>query len=78
MPISTVSEKGWVVIPKEMRERHGLKKGAKVRVIDYGGVISIIPVPEDPIRAMQGMFRGRPSLTKALSEFRAEEARRDR
>jgi AbrB family looped-hinge helix DNA binding protein len=43
MNTSTLSEKGWVVIPQDLRRRYGLKKGDRVHVIDYGGVISIVP-----------------------------------
>ena len=39
MNTSTLSEKGWVVIPQDLRRRYGLKKGDRVHVIDYGGVI---------------------------------------
>jgi AbrB family looped-hinge helix DNA binding protein len=73
MTTSTVSEKGWVVIPKEMRERYGLKKGSKVSITDCDGIISITPVPDDPVKALQGKFRGWP-LTKDLVEFRRQEA----
>ncbi len=78
MNTSTLSEKGWVVIPQEMRERYGLKKGDKVHVIDYGGVISIIPVSKDPIKESRGMLKGGSSLTKALLESRREDAARDK
>lgn len=76
MTTSTLSAKGWVVIPREIRQRHGLKKGDKVQVVDYGGVISIIPVPRDPIKAARGLFREGSSLTKALLKSRGEDAAR--
>ncbi|MEK7354003.1 MAG: AbrB/MazE/SpoVT family DNA-binding domain-containing protein [Chloroflexota bacterium] len=78
MTTSILSEKGWVVIPQEIRERYGFKKGDKFNVIDYGGVISIIPVSKDPIKAARGMLKGGPSLTKALLESRREDAARDK
>src|SRR5947209_1195815 len=79
MPKAIVSEKGWVVIPKEIRDRLGLKKGSKVQIVEWGGVISIEPVLADPIRASAGMFdNGGPSLTEEyLKEKRREEAERD-
>jgi len=40
MNTSVLSEKGWVVIPQELRERYGLKKGDRVHVIDYGQDLS--------------------------------------
>jgi AbrB family looped-hinge helix DNA binding protein len=76
MNTSTLSEKGWVVIPQELRERYGLKKGDKVHVIDYGGVISIVPASKAPIKESVGMLKGKQSLTKTLVESRRRDAER--
>ena len=74
MATSILSEKGWVVIPQELRERYGLKKGDRVHVIDYGGVISIVPTSEGPIKNAMGMLKGKTSLVKALIKSRREDA----
>ncbi len=76
MNTSTLSEKGWVVIPQEMRERYGLKKGDRVHVIDYGGVISIVPASEAPIKNSMGMLQGKTSLVKELVKSRQQDAER--
>jgi AbrB family looped-hinge helix DNA binding protein len=76
MNMSTMSEKGWVVIPRELRERYGLKKGNKVHIIDYGGVISIVPVSESTINNSWGMLKGKTSLIKELLKSRREDAER--
>ena len=78
MNTSTLSEKGWVVIPQEMRERYGLKKGDRVHVIDYGGVISIVPASEAPLRNSLGMLKGKTSLIKALVKSRRQDAEREK
>lgn len=78
MPTVTVSAKGWIVIPKEIRERHGIRKGDKVHVIDLGGQISIIPATKgDPIERAYGMFKGGPSMTQALVEDHRLEVERE-
>ena len=76
MNTSTLSEKGWVVIPQELRERYGLKKGDRVHVIDYGGVISIVPASESPIKNSLGILKGKTSLVKELAKTRREDAER--
>jgi len=76
MNILTMSGKGWVVIPQELRRRYGLKKGDRVHVVDYGGVISIVPASESPIDSTEGMLRGKKSLVKALIKSRQEDADR--
>jgi len=76
MNTSTLSEKGWVVIPQDLRRRYGLKKGDRVHIIDYGGVISIIPAAEAPIKNSLGMLRGKTSLVKELVKTRRQDAER--
>jgi len=76
MNILTLSGKGWVVIPQELRRRYGLKKGDRVHVVDYGGVISIVPASESPIDSTEGMLRGKKSLVQALIKSRQEDADR--
>ncbi len=72
----TVSEKGWVVIPAELRRKHNLCPGAKVQVVDYGGVLSLVPTLPDPVQQAAGMLKGRKSLRRAvLVEHRAERRR---
>ena len=76
MNTSTLSEKGWVVIPQDLRRRYGLKKGDRVHIIDYGGVISIVPAAEAPIKNSLGMLRGKTSLVKELVKSRRQDAER--
>jgi AbrB family looped-hinge helix DNA binding protein len=68
-----ISSKGWVVIPADIRKRYGLKPGDEVNVIDYGGVISLVPVRKDPINEGYGMLAGAGPLLDDL----LEERRRD-
>lgn len=76
MTTGTLSGKGWVVIPEELRKRYGLKKGDKVHFIDYGGVVAIVPVSRDPIKEAEGMLKGCTSLVRSLSRSRKEEKTR--
>ena len=78
MNTSTLSEKGWVVIPQDLRRRYGLKKGDRVHIIDYGGVISIVPAAEAPIKDSLGMLKGKTSLVKELVKSRRQDAERDK
>lgn len=72
-----VSSKGWVVIPKELRDKYGITEGAQVQVVEYGGVLALMPVPDDPIAALHGMLAAGPSLTDDLLSERAEERARE-
>lgn len=77
MYTATVSAKGWVVIPKRLRERHGLQQGAIVRVIECGGLLALVPLPADPVEALYGMLPTGPPLTAELLAERVKERARE-
>ena len=52
----TISSKGSIVIPKKIRETRGLYPGMRVHIVTYAGVTAIVPVPDDPLVALEGMF----------------------
>lgn len=70
--------KGWVVIPAELRKKYQLKARDEVNIIDYGGVLVIVPALGDAIKEAAGMLDGGESLTKALLKERKAEQRRER
>lgn len=74
----TISNKGWVVIPAEMRKKYHLVPGTEVTVVDYGGVLTIVPVVSNPIKKGRGLLRGQPSLSVALKQERELEKKRDK
>ncbi|GAB4579743.1 MAG: hypothetical protein Fur0022_24820 [Anaerolineales bacterium] len=77
MTTLTVSAKGWIVIPAEIRKKYRLEPGTKVRIVDYGGGLSIIRLPDDPINEMMGFLSGGPSLTQELVEEHRREVEAD-
>jgi AbrB family looped-hinge helix DNA binding protein len=72
-----LSQKGWLVIPVELRKKYGLKPGTEVRVVDYGGVLAIVPDFKDPVRQGAGMLKGEDSLTQAIIEEHRQERQRE-
>jgi AbrB family looped-hinge helix DNA binding protein len=77
MTIATISSKGWIVIPADMRKKYALRSGARIMLVDYGGVLAIVPVMSDPVEEAAGMLEGGPALVKALLEERAQERARE-
>ncbi len=73
----TISSKGWVVIPAELRKKYNLLPGTEVVIVDYGGVLSIVPAHKNPIRQGRGMLKGLPSLSQDLLKERAQEPVRE-
>ena len=56
MTAVTVSPKFQVVIPKDVRERMGLRPGQKIQVLEYDGRIELVPI--GPIRELRGSAKG--------------------
>ena len=72
MATAKISQKGWIVIPAKYRRRYGLKPGDTVRIVDYGGVLALVPPLQDAIKDARGMLPGA-SLTRALLADSAHE-----
>ncbi|WP_367899205.1 AbrB/MazE/SpoVT family DNA-binding domain-containing protein [Leptospira sp. WS58.C1] len=51
-----ISPKFQVVIPKEIREKTGIKVGSHLEVISYGNRIELIPI--EPIKKLKGFLNG--------------------
>ena len=62
----TVSEKGWVVIPANLRKKYQLTPGVEVQVVDYGDVLALVPTFANPVEQAAGLLKGSKSLTRAL------------
>ena len=56
MQTVTLSTKSQLVIPREVRERLDLEPGAKLTVLEKGGIIYL--VPERPLEELRGIARG--------------------
>jgi AbrB family looped-hinge helix DNA binding protein len=72
----SVTQKGQLVIPKELRDRHGIKPNSEVIVTEIGGNIAILPAM-DPIRQGRGMLRFDQSTAELLKESRSTEIKKD-
>ena len=73
----TISNKGWVVIPVELRRKYNLSPGTEVVIVDYGGVLAIIPALKNPVKQGRGLLKGLPSLTQDLMKERTQERSRE-
>jgi AbrB family looped-hinge helix DNA binding protein len=54
----TVTSKGQLVIPAELRRKHGIKSGTRVRFEDVQGGIMVRPVSEGAIDRLYGILKG--------------------
>jgi AbrB family looped-hinge helix DNA binding protein len=73
-----ISNKGWIVIPAELRRKYDLQPGSQVTLVDYGGVIGIVPASTQPVEESAGWLKDSPSLAAALRRERHRERQRGR
>ena len=77
MTIVTISERGQLVIPQEIRSKLDLVKGRKL-FVDFSeqeGTITLRPVA--PLKTLRGFLKGTPSADHMLRTVRREERRSD-
>ena len=67
--VKTLS-KGQIVIPAAIRKRHHIEPGTEMQIMEYGGIIYLIPPVKDPVRAACGILPARPSLAAHLLKER--------
>ncbi len=76
---ATFTSKGQLVIPAELRRKHGLQAGTKVKFLedDFGRIV-IQPITEEYIDRVRGMLAGGPDLLATLREERRRGSKFDR
>jgi AbrB family looped-hinge helix DNA binding protein len=68
---STVTEKGMITLPVDIRRKYSIKRGSKVKLMEVEKGILIVPIPK-----LEDLFGIDPSMrkvAKAISEGRREE-----
>jgi len=70
--VKTLS-KGQIVIPAELRRRYNIEPGTELQIMEYGGIIYLIPPVEDPIATACGLLPPKPSLSERLLRERKGE-----
>ncbi len=79
MPIVKSSAKWQVVIPRAIRRALGIAPGTRFDVRIEGKEIVFFRLPADPVRALRGILKGGPSMSKALlRDRRADHAREEK
>jgi AbrB family looped-hinge helix DNA binding protein len=55
---ATLSSKNQIVIPREAREKLGLKAGDKIEMVVRGNSLIIFPTPKSWAKALKGIAKG--------------------
>ncbi len=77
MSIVTISERGQLAIPLEIRRKLDLSKGRKLYLDFSEDEKTIILRPIGPPKSLRGFLKGTPPADQMLGTVRAEERKRD-
>jgi AbrB family looped-hinge helix DNA binding protein len=72
---TTVSSKGQVVIPAELREQLGLQKGTPANWSEEHGRLVLTPITEQRLKQIRGFLKPRPGEPSMFDELFAERER---
>jgi AbrB family looped-hinge helix DNA binding protein len=68
---STVSERGQVTIPKELRDRLGLKPGVVLDFVEeQGRLVATKVLPDDPLEESFGLLQGALTSDETMARLR--------
>ncbi len=75
----TFTSKGQLVIPAELRRKHKIEAGTKVKVFeDHLGRIVLQPITDEYIDRVRGMFADGPDLLASWLKDHREEGKHDK
>lgn len=76
---ATFTSKGQLVIPAELRRKHKIEAGTKVRILeDQFGRIVLQPLTEDYVDRVMGLLADGPDLLAMWEKEHREEGEHDR
>ena len=68
-----ILSKGQIVIPAEMRRKYHIEPGTEMQIVEYGGILYLIPPVDNPVKTACGILPSQPSLAKQLLKERKSE-----
>ncbi len=75
MATTTVSTKGQVVLPAEIRKRAKLEAGTKLAIEETAFGIILVKIPKNPLAALYGAGKGLKIRSSDVRKLRDEDAR---
>ena len=75
---ATVTSKGQIVIPVDIRRRYGIRQGTKVSFIEDEGRLILQPLTRESIDSIMGSFKTKPSLVELHRRDKMQELRHEK
>ncbi|MFZ5649606.1 MAG: AbrB/MazE/SpoVT family DNA-binding domain-containing protein [Bacillota bacterium] len=77
MPVITVSTRGQIIIPSEIRKKYNIKQGDRYDLQDFDGKLILVRTQEKPFVGLYGTLKGKKSLTRSLQKEHAWEIEKE-
>ncbi|MCL6612109.1 MAG: AbrB/MazE/SpoVT family DNA-binding domain-containing protein [Peptococcaceae bacterium] len=77
MPVITVSSRGQIIIPAEIRKKYNIKQGDRFNLQDIDGKLVLSRTKEKPFNRLYGSLKGENSLTRSLLKEHARELEKE-
>jgi AbrB family looped-hinge helix DNA binding protein len=77
LKVVSITRKGQATIPKELRDKFGLRDKVLALETSEGVLIKPLPAPESDFGSLKGLFKGKTSR-ELLEEARAPDEARER
>lgn len=77
MPVITVSTRGQIIIPSEIRKKYNIKQGDRFELQDVDGKLLLVRAQGKPFIGLYGAFKGKKSLTRSLQKEHAWEIEKE-
>jgi len=77
VPVVTISSKGQIIIPSELRKKFKIKQGDRFELQEHEGKIVLVPLQDKPFIKLHGALKGKTSLTESLQKEHVLEIKKE-
>jgi len=67
-----LTKRGQTVVPSEIRKRFNLEGSSMLQWMIEGDIITVLPVPTNPVEALKGIIKGNVSFKRFMDDRRSD------
>jgi len=67
-----LTKRGQTVVPSEIRKRFNLDESSMLQWMVEGDIITMAPVPKNPVETLKGAIKGQVSFKKFMDDRRSD------
>ncbi len=69
---TTLTKRGQTAVPAKIRKKFHLDAESRIEWIIEGNTIRIIPIPQNPVKAFEGILKGKLTFDKFIKDRQEE------